>query len=125
MAATARDIDEYIASSPAEMRDTLTAVRLAIGAAAPSATEAIAYQIPTFKYEGRALVAFAAWKRHLSLYPMSYQVIDALSGELKGFTVVKGTVQFTPDRPLPAALLTKFVKARVAELKSAKDEVTA
>jgi uncharacterized protein YdhG (YjbR/CyaY superfamily) len=113
--AAAREIDEYIARAPEAARATLQELRRAIAAAAPTATEAISYQMPAFKYRGRSLVSFAAWKAHCSLYPMSYAVIDALREELGDFLVERGTVRFTPDRPLPAALVDKIVHARIAE----------
>jgi len=111
----ARDIDEYIALAPEEARATLEKLRRTIRAAAPTATEAISYQMPTFKYHGKPLIAFAAWKAHCSLYPMSYAVIDAHRSDLTGYPTAKGTIRFTPGRPLPVALVKKLVKARIAE----------
>lgn len=115
MDGSAADVDRYIAMAPVEARATLEALRRTIRAAAPGATEAISYQIPTFKHRGRPLVAYAAWKAHCSLYPMSYAVIDAHRSELDGFPIEKGTIRFTPGRPLPAAVVEKIVKARIAE----------
>ena len=89
--------------------------RAAIRSAVPrEATEAITYRIPTFKYNG-GLVAFAAFSNHCSLFPMSYAVIGAFKKELKGFEVSKGTIRFPVDKPLPATLVKKIVKARIAE----------
>lgn len=116
--APARDIDEYISLAPEEARATLETLRETIRAAAPRATEAISYQIPTYKYDGRPLVSFAAWKGHCSLYPMSYAVIDAHRSELKDYPIAKGTIRFTPGRPLPVSLVKKLVKARIAEHKA-------
>ena len=110
-----KDIDEYLAGVPEPARTTLNKVRAAIRAAVPpEATEAITYRIPTFKYKG-SLVAFAAFKNHCSLFPMSMAVIAAFKDELKGFHTSKGTIHFPLDKPLPAALLKKMVKARVAQ----------
>ena len=110
-----KDIDEYLAGVPEPARGTLNKVRAAIRAAVPpEATEAITYRIPTFKYKG-SLVAFAAFKNHCSLFPMSMAVIAAFKDELKGFHTSKGTIHFPLDKPLPAALLKKMVKARVAQ----------
>lgn len=110
-----KDIDEYLAGVPEPARGTLNKVRAAIRAAVPpEATEAITYRIPTFKYKG-SLVAFAAFKNHCSLFPMSMAVIAAFKDELKGFPTSKGTIHFPQDKPLPAALLKKMVKARVAQ----------
>jgi uncharacterized protein YdhG (YjbR/CyaY superfamily) len=113
--AAPKDVDEYLAGVPEPARSTLNKVRAMIRAAAPpEATEAISYGIPTFKYKG-ALVAFAAFTNHCSLFPMSYAVIDAFKKDLKAFEVSKGTIRFPMNKPLPATLLKKMVKARVAE----------
>ena len=108
-----KDIDEYLAGVPEPARGTLSKVRAAIRSAVPSqATEAITYGMPTFKYKG-SLVAFAAFKKHCSLFPMSMAVIAEFKNELRDFHTFKGTIQFPLDKPLPAALLKKIVKARV------------
>ena len=112
-----KDIDEYLAKVPEPGRSTLEKVRAAIRAAAPKeATEAISYGIPTFRYGG-GLVAFAAFTKHCSFFPMSYAVMGEFEGELtaKGFHLSKGTIHFPLDQPLPATLVKKMVKARVAE----------
>src|SRR5690242_5648478 len=110
-----RNIDEYLAGVPEPARTTLQKIRAAIRSAVPrEATEAITYRIPTFKYNG-GLVAFAAFSNHCSLFPMSYAVIGAFKKELKGFEVSKGTIRFPVDKPLPATLVKKIVKARIAE----------
>jgi uncharacterized protein YdhG (YjbR/CyaY superfamily) len=80
------------------------------------ATEGISYGIPTFKYKG-SLVAFAAFKNHCSLFPMSGSVIEAFKKELKDFQTSKGTLRFPVDKPLPAALVKKLVRARIAQKK--------
>lgn len=111
----AEDIDQYLAGVPEPARGTLQKVRDVIRSAVPSdAIEAISYGIPTFKYKGN-LVAFAAFKKHCSFFPMSYAVIAAFKKDLEEFTVSKGTIRFPLDRPLPAPLLEKMVKARIAE----------
>ena len=113
-------MDEYLAGVPEPARSTLNKVRAAIRSAAPvEATEAISYRIPTFKYKG-SLVAFAAFTKHCSFFPMSYAVIAAFRNELKDFPTSKGTIRFPVDKPLPAALVKKMVKARIAENESKK-----
>jgi len=113
--AAAKNIDEYLAAVPEPGRTTLNTIRAVIRSAAPpEATEAITYGIPTFKYKG-SLLAFAAFTNHCSLFPMSLSVIDAFKNELKPFLASKGTVRFPLDKPLPAALVKKLVKARVAQ----------
>ena len=110
-----KSVDEYLASVPEPARSTLNKIRATIRSAVPSeATEAISYRIPTIKYKG-SLLAFAAFSNHCSLFPMSYAVIGGLEKELKRFEVSKGTIRFPMDKPLPAALVKKIVKARIAE----------
>ena len=109
------NIDEYLADVPEPARTTLNKIRATIRSAVPSeATETISYRIPTFKYKG-GLVAFAAFSKHCSLFPMSYAVIREFNQELKDYHTSKGTIQFPVDKPLPAVLVKKMVKARVAE----------
>ena len=108
-------VDEYLAGLPEPARTTLNRIRSMIRAAAPAeATEAIGYGMPTFRYKG-ALVAYAAFSNHCSLFPMSLAVMGAFQEELKRFDTSKGTIRFPLDKPLPAALVKKLVKARVAE----------
>lgn len=92
-------------------RAALEKLRKIIKSAVPDATEVISYGIPAFRYQGYVLVWFAAWKNHCSLYPIS----NAVKRELKGYDTAKGTIRFTADKPLPAALVRKLVKARIAE----------
>lgn len=82
MSVAPRDIDEYMAELPEDARAVLEALRRAIKAAAPDATESISYQIPTFNYRG-PLVAIAAWKHHCGFYPMSKAVVAAHKDELE------------------------------------------
>ena len=112
--AAPKDVDEYLASVPEPARTTLNRVRAVIRSAVPpETTEAISYRIPAFKYKGM-LVWFAAFPNHCSLFPGA-SVIEAFKKELKGFPTSKGTIRFPVDKPLPAALLKKLVKARIAE----------
>ncbi len=119
-AAPPSTVDEYLARVPEPARTTLNRVRAAIRAAAPpEATEAIGYGMPTFRYRG-ALVAYAAFSKHCSFFPMSVAVIEAFKDELKGSRTSKGTIQFPVDKPLSIALVKKLVKARVAEKETKK-----
>ncbi len=109
-----KDVDEYLAGIPEPARSTLNKVRAAIRSAVPpEATEAISYGIPVFKYKG-PLVWFAAFSNHCSLFPTA-AVIEEFKNELTGFSTSKGTIHFPVDKPLPAALLKKLVKARIAQ----------
>ncbi len=111
----ARAVDEYLAKVPEPARGTLNKVRAMIKAAVPAeATEGLSYGMPAFRYKG-ALVAYAAFKDHCSFFPMQASLIDAMKDELRGYRTSKGTLQFGVDKPLPAVLVKKMVKARVAE----------
>ncbi len=111
----AKNVDEYLAAVPQPARTTLNTIRAMIRSAVPpETTEAITYGIPTFKYKG-SLLAFAAFKNHCSLFPMSLAVIDTFKNELKPFLASKGTIRYPLDKPLPSALVKKLVKARIAE----------
>jgi len=113
-----KDMDEYLAHVPEPARTTLNKVRAAIRSVVPAeTTEGISYGIPTFKYKG-GLVAFAAFKNHCSFFPMGSSVLDAFEKELKGFRVSKGTLHFPLDKPLPATLVKKIVRARIAQNKA-------
>ena len=115
-----KNTDEYLAAVPEPARGTLNKIRAAIRAAAPAeATEAIGYGMPTFRYKG-ALVGFAAFSNHCSFFPMSGSVVEAFQSELKGYETSKGTIRFPVDKPLPAGLVKKLVKARVAQNESKK-----
>ena len=114
-AAATAQIDAYLATLPDDMRDALQNLRRTIHAAAPDAVEAISYGAPAFEYRGRPLVAYRAAKAHCAFYPMNPAAIDAHRNELRAYDTAKGTIRFTPEAPLPDALVTKLVKARVAE----------
>jgi uncharacterized protein YdhG (YjbR/CyaY superfamily) len=108
-------VDEYLDGVPEPQRAALEDLRRIMLAAAPGATELINYGVPMLKLGGRNLVSFGAGKHHCSFYVQSPAVMDAYAAELREFTTSKGTVQFTADRPIPPELVTKLVKARIAE----------
>ena len=110
-----KTIDEYMAGLAEPQRSALQALRETIHAAAPGAEECISYLMPSFRLDGRMLVSFAAWKAHCALYPLSVKTLRAFTVELEGFAMAKGTIRFTLERPLPASLVDRLVKARVAE----------
>ena len=112
---TEADVEAYLAKVPEPARSTLQKVRATIRSVVPAeATEALSYGMPAFRYKG-ALVGYAAFKDHCSFFPMQASLIDAMKDELKKYRTSKGTLQFDQDKPLPAALLKKMVKARIAE----------
>ena len=108
-----KTVDAYLAALPEEARATLEKIRKAIKAAAPKATEVISYQIPMYKQHGM-LVGFAAFKDHCSLFPGA-KPVATYKDELKDYETSKGTIRFPIGKPLPAALVKKLVKARIAE----------
>lgn len=125
-----KPVDEYMARIPAKFRTTLQRLRKTIRAAAPGAEEVMSYQMPAFRQNGM-LVYYSAFKDHCSLFVASDRVRRQFSTELKPFMAGKGTLRFTPERPMPADLVTRLVKARVAEntarrkLRSSEDQVDA
>ncbi|HSZ15918.1 MAG TPA: DUF1801 domain-containing protein [Terracidiphilus sp.] len=111
-------VEEYLAQVPEPAQSTLRKVRAAIQSAVPrDATEGISYRMPAFRYKG-ALVAYAAFKKHCSFFPMQSSLLDAMKDELKAYRTAKGTLQFALDKPLPVPLIKKMVKARVKENKA-------
>jgi uncharacterized protein YdhG (YjbR/CyaY superfamily) len=115
MAGRPQTIDEYLAEVSEEKRATLQALRRVIKTAAPKAEECISYGLPAFRLNGRPLVAFAAWANHCAFYPMSATTLEAHKSELEDFDTSKGTIRFQPGKALPARLVRKLVKARIAE----------
>ena len=107
-------IDEYIALFPDDVQDILRTMRATIQKAAPSAVEAISYQMPTFKLIGKNLVHFAAFKNHIGFYPIP-SGITAFKKELSAYAQGKGSVQFPLDKPLPYDLVKRIVMYRVKE----------
>jgi uncharacterized protein YdhG (YjbR/CyaY superfamily) len=109
-----KSIDGYLSRLSADKRASLQKLRKMIRAAAPKATECISYSLPAFRHEGKVLVWFGAGANHCSFYPGAHP-IAAHKSDLKKYETSKGTVRFSPERPLPAALVRKLVKARIAE----------
>jgi len=113
-----KTIDEYIASFPVDVQNTLQKLRHVIHKAAPEAQETISYSMPAFKQNG-ILVYFAAFKNHIGFFPTSSGVA-AFQKELSPYDTSKGTIRFPPDRPIPYKLVEKIVKFRVQENLSKK-----
>jgi len=107
-------IDEYLAGVSEDKRAALQALREMIRSAAPGAEECISYQIPAFKLNGM-LVGFAAAKNHCALYAWNGWAVGLFADELSGFDTSKGTIRFTPDKPLPEALVRRLVEMKVAQ----------
>jgi len=109
-----KTVDEYVEQVPPPFRALLEGLRKTIRSAAPDAEEVISYRMPAFRKDGM-LVYYAAFSDHCSLFVGSATVRRKFGRELKPFLAGKSTVRFTPERPLPAALVTRIVKARLAE----------
>lgn len=107
------NINEYIASFPENVQKLLEQIRSIIQKAAPEATEAISYAMPTFKLNG-ILVHFAAFQNHIGFYALP-SGNEAFQKELSAYKTGKGSIQFPLNEPLPEALITKIVKFRIQE----------
>lgn len=107
--------DAYLATLPDEQRVALQKLREAILVAAPQAEECFSYGVPAFRLNGRPLVGYAAAKKHCSFFPMSGRTIAEHMPALAKYDTSKGTIRFLANRPLPAALVRKLVKARIAD----------
>lgn len=117
-------IDEYLAPLSKDKRAALEKLRKDIQSAAPKAEECISYGIPAFRLGGKMLVAFGAAKNHCSFYPGA-QPIKAHSDQLKAYGTSKGTIRFPAERPLPATLVRKLVKTRIAEYAAKQTDAAA
>jgi uncharacterized protein YdhG (YjbR/CyaY superfamily) len=123
-----KSVDEYIGSQPSAVHGVLNRVRSTIRKALPDAEEVISYQIPTYKVHGGAVVYFAGWKQHYSLYPATAHVIATLRDDLAPYEVNKGTIRFPLSQPVPAKLIERIAKLRakeVAERQKAKAKAKA
>lgn len=114
---TGASVDDYLAALPQDARAALARLRTQIKTAAPTATEGISYQVPMFKLNDKPLVSFGAASAHCAFYVMSPDVMRAHAAELERYEIGKGSIRFPASKPLPATLVTKLVKARIAEIK--------
>jgi uncharacterized protein YdhG (YjbR/CyaY superfamily) len=115
MAGKPRTIDAYLSALSADQRKALEKLRQTIRAVAPGAEERISYRLPAFRLDGKMLVAFGARASHCAFYPMSSSTVEAHADELAGYDTSPGTIRFRADKPLPATLVRKLVKARIVE----------
>ena len=109
-------VDDYVAALPDDRRAVMERLRRTIRAAAPDATEAIAYNMPAFRHDGHFLVSYEAFKRHYSLFPWSDAMVAELGEELRPYAVGKGTIRFPADEPIPLDLVARIVEFRNQEL---------
>lgn len=116
MAAKPTTIDEYLKNVSIDQRVVLETLRKTIRAAVPQADECINYGVAAFRLNGQCIAGFGASAKHCSYYPFSGSTVATLRNDLKNFQTTKGSIQFQPAKPLPAALVRKLVKARLAEI---------
>jgi uncharacterized protein YdhG (YjbR/CyaY superfamily) len=109
-----QNVDQYLAAVTPEKRAALERLRRTIRSAMPRAEECISYGIPTFRVGGRMLVAFGASANHCALYAGALP-IRVHRQELASYALSKGTIRFQPDRPIPATLVRKLIRTRIAE----------
>ena len=109
-------VDDYLATLPDDRRAAMEELRQVVNAAAPEATETIAYEMPALRsHDGRFLVSYAAFKNHYSLFPASGAVTEALGEALEPYLAGKGTIRFPVHGPIPVALVRRVVEVRLAE----------
>ena len=110
------DVDAYMAGLPDDRRAVMEQIRSTVQAAAPDAIEAIAYNMPAFRLNGRFLVSYEAFKRHYSLFPWSDEMLAELGDDLQPYAVGKGTIRFPANEPLPLGLVTRIIEIRRREV---------
>jgi uncharacterized protein YdhG (YjbR/CyaY superfamily) len=111
-----KSVDEYIASRPETVQTVLGRVRDTIRKAVPEAEEVISYQIPAYKLHGNAVLYFAGWKQHYSLYPATERLASEFQDELASYQVHKGTIRFPLSEPVPVKLIGRIAKFRAKEV---------
>ena len=111
-------VESYLASLAPDARRELEAIRETIRGAVPDAIEGFGYNMPAFTLGGQPLVWYAAWKQHISLYPISEEIARAHSVDLTNYETTKGTIRFSRKEPMPLPLVARLVQARAAELRA-------
>ena len=111
-----RNVNEYIAQQPGASQIALKRVRGVIRKALPDAEEVIAYNIPAYKMDGRAVLYFAGWKQHYSLYPVGARLVAKFADQLAPYVVKKSTARFPLSQPIPVKLIESIAKFRAKEL---------
>lgn len=111
-------VDAYLAKLPADKHAALQKLRKTIHAAAPGLAETISYGVPTFKLHGKMLMSIGAAKNHCALYVGSGDLVTAFAHALKDFSLSKGTIRFTPQKPIPAPVVRSLVAARTAQIEA-------
>ncbi|MEO6857515.1 MAG: DUF1801 domain-containing protein [Solirubrobacteraceae bacterium] len=111
---SASEVDEYLSAVEEPKRGALDALRRTILEIVPNAEQVISYRVPAFRVGGQIVAGFAAFKDHLSYLPFSGSVLGQLADELDGYTMTKSSLHFTPDHPLPEALVKRLIAVRLA-----------
>ena len=117
MPSRANTIDDYLSRLPRDQRAALEGIRRTLRAAVPRGEECISYGVPAFRVDGKVLVGFGAASRHCNFFPMSGTITAAHEAELSGYETSKGAIRFPAERPLPASLVRKLVRWRLAEMR--------
>jgi len=115
-----KSVDEYIASQPEAVANVLKRFRSIIRRALPGAEEVISYQIPAYKLHGSAVLYFAGWKKHYSLYPATGRLVEEFKDDLAPYEVSKGTIRFPLSAPIPVKLIERIAKFRAKEARTPK-----
>ena len=113
-------VQAYLDRLPADQRALLEHVREVVGRVAVDAEEAISYGMPAFERDGKFFLSYAGWKRHCSIYPLTDAFLAAHRAELEGYGRTKGSLHFTPERPLPDVLLEDLVRDLLARTDASK-----
>jgi uncharacterized protein YdhG (YjbR/CyaY superfamily) len=108
-------IDDYLAKVSGDQRVALNKLRKTIRSMVPGAEECISYGMPAFRLRGSVIAGFSATSKGCSYYPFSGSTFQTLAGDLEGYDKTKSALHFRPDKPLPATLVRKLIKARIAE----------
>jgi uncharacterized protein YdhG (YjbR/CyaY superfamily) len=114
---SAEEVDEYLQGVDEPKHSTLQALRRTILEIVPDAEQVISYRVPAFRVSGKTVAGFAAFKDHLSYLPFSGSVLGQLADELKGYTMTKGSLHFSVDRPLPKSVVRNLIAVRLGELR--------
>jgi uncharacterized protein YdhG (YjbR/CyaY superfamily) len=116
MATSMSAMDDYLDGLAPDQKAALARVRDIVADLVPDAQEGKSYGMPAFIYAGRPLLGFRAARNHLSIFPFSPAVIEAVSDRLDGFELAKGTIRFTPDHPVPQTVLADVIHLRKREI---------
>jgi uncharacterized protein YdhG (YjbR/CyaY superfamily) len=111
-----KQVNAILAKIPVKQRSVLQKIRKTIQASVSEAVEGISYGLPAFRYKGKPLAGYAAYKEHYSFFPMSGKLTDKFKQELKEFDTSKGAIHFQADHPLPTTLIKKLLRARIQEI---------